>query len=380
MNNALIVGGSNGLGAAFVRELQLCGCKRICILDKIQPQSSGLSIRYFPIDLSKDNLQILDQFDDIDTLIITAGIGRLAPFDTFPDIEIQKTFQINTLSVIRIIRHFYGKLKSNSVFYCAVVSSIAGIVSSPLFSLYSATKAAVFRFLESINIELEKENTKNRILNVCPGVLQGTSFYGGATNLSSLECLAHIILEKLKKRDTLFIPQYDEVYRTVIDRYINDAHQFGLDSYNYKVESGRVNSISSVTIGYLSGTFDLFHIGHLNLLKRAKEYCDCLVVGVHRDASHKGKKTFISFAERFEIVRSIKYVDKVIESRPEDIDLYDELQYNYLFVGSDYKNTERFNRYEKYFEEKNVEIIYFPYTQGTSSSQLRTVIENNIVK
>jgi glycerol-3-phosphate cytidylyltransferase len=376
MKKALIVGGSNGLGAAIVYELQSQGCERIYILDRIQPLSYDSHVTHLNIDLSKDDLHILDQFDDIDILVIAAGIGRIAPFDTFSDIEIQKTFQINALAIIRIIHHFYGKLKGNSVFYCAIVSSIAGIVASPLFALYSATKAAVFRFVESINIELEKEGTENRILNVCPGTLQGTSFYGGQTDFSSLQSLSRIIVEKLKNRDTLFIPQYDEVYRAVINRYIDDAHQFGLDSYDYKINSGRVNPASKITVGYLSGTFDLFHIGHLNLLRRAKDCCDYLIVGVHKDGSHKKKLVFIPFEERCEILRNIRYVNQVIESKPEDMDVYKDIKYDFLFVGSDYKGTARFERYAKYFADKNVKIVYFPYTQGTSSTKLRGILDS----
>ncbi len=133
-----------------------------------------------------------------------------------------------------------------------------------------------------------------------------------------------------------------------------------------------------VRIGYLSGTFDLFHIGHLNLLRRAKEYCDYLVVGIHKDASHKGKEAFIPYDERCDIVRNIKYVDKVIQSLPEDDEVYRQgiVKYDYLFVGSDYKGTERFNRYEAYFADKNVSIVYFPYTKGTSSTRLRDALDS----
>ena len=130
------------------------------------------------------------------------------------------------------------------------------------------------------------------------------------------------------------------------------------------------------TIGYLSGTFDLFHIGHLNLLKRAKEHCDYLVVGIHKDASHKGKETFIPFDERCEIVKHIDYVDEVIQACREDSDVWEIVKYDFLFVGSDYKGTERFNRYEEFFKDKGVKIIYFPYTTGTSSTQLRKVIDS----
>ena len=139
---------------------------------------------------------------------------------------------------------------------------------------------------------------------------------------------------------------------------------------------GRFNDKPQIVVGYLSGTFDLFHIGHLNLLKRAKQHCDFLVVGIHKDASHKGKSTFIPYEERVEIIRSIKYVDRVIPSEPEDSDIYIKniVKYDRLFVGSDYKGTERFNRYEAFFADKGVEIIYFPYTQGTSSTQLRDAL------
>lgn len=105
-------------------------------------------------------------------------------------------------------------------------------------------------------------------------------------------------------------------------------------------------------------------------------YCDYLVVGVHRDGSHKGKEVYIPFEERMEILRSISFVDEVIESEKEDSDIYSKgiVLYDMLFVGSDYKGTERFNSYEEYFKDKGVQIIYFPYTKGTSSTQLRAAL------
>ena len=136
----------------------------------------------------------------------------------------------------------------------------------------------------------------------------------------------------------------------------------------------------TIKIGYLSGTFDLFHVGHLNLLERAKKYCDYLVVGVNESAAHKGKVTFIPLEERMRIVGAIGIVNKVIVAYPEDSEAWDEIKYDYLFVGSDYKGSERFNRYEEYFADKNVEIIYFPYTQGTSSTKLREVLDKSVSK
>jgi glycerol-3-phosphate cytidylyltransferase-like family protein len=101
-----------------------------------------------------------------------------------------------------------------------------------------------------------------------------------------------------------------------------------------------------------------------------------LVVGIHKDASHKNKDAFIPFDERCEIVKNIKYVNEVVESTPEDTDMYEKLKYNFLFVGSDYKGTERFERYERYFADKNTKIIYFPYTRQTNSTKLRAKLDN----
>ena len=135
-----------------------------------------------------------------------------------------------------------------------------------------------------------------------------------------------------------------------------------------------------MTIGYLSGTFDLFHIGHLNLLRRAKEQCDYLIVAVHDSGKWKGKETFIPFEERKESVGACRYVDKVVDSPVEDSDAWVLYHFDKLFVGSDYKGTERFNRYEEYFKDKGVEIVYFPYTQSTSSTQIRALVSAALEK
>jgi len=243
-----------------------------------------------------------------------------------------------------------------------------------MFSVYAASKAAICRFIESVNIELEESGTQNRILNVSPGSVKGTRFNGGDNDLSQTVQLAQSIIAQLKNRSVLFIPEYETVYRQVIERYQQNAHMFGLSSYQYKKNSQRVQNTHKVVIGYLSGTFDLFHVGHLKLLERARKQCDYLIVGVHPDASHKGKETFIPFEDRKAVVGACKYVDKVVTSCAEDSDAWDKWHYHRLFVGSDYKGTERFARYEEYFADKNVEIIYFPYTQGTSSTQIRKTV------
>ena len=139
------------------------------------------------------------------------------------------------------------------------------------------------------------------------------------------------------------------------------------------MSTGRDNNKKTV-IGYLSGTFDLFHVGHLNLLRRARENCDYLIVGVHDSGSWKGKETFMPFEERKAIIAGCRYVDEVIDAWVEDSDAWEQLHFDRLFVGSDYQGTPRFQRYEDFFRDKGVEIIYFPYTQSTNSTQIRKTI------
>ena len=376
MRSALVIGGSNGIGMAIALELATMH-GRVTIADKVVPDVALPSnVEYKEINLLSNRFEFLSEYNDIDTLIITAGFGRVTRFENIADKEIDNSFQVNAIALTHILRHYFSRMLQSKDFYCAVMGSIAGLVSSPLFALYGATKAALCSLTESLNVELEKSGANNRILNVSPGSIKGTRFNGGDNDLTETSSLAKEIIQRMYSRSTLYIPQYEEIYKGVIDRYQTDSHQFGLDSYDYKMACGRFNDKPQIVVGYLSGTFDLFHIGHLNLLKRAKQHCDFLVVGIHKDASHKGKSTFIPYEERVEIIRSIKYVDRVIPSEPEDSDIYVKniVKYDRLFVGSDYKGTERFNRYEAFFADKGVEIIYFPYTQGTSSTQLRDAL------
>ena len=375
---AVVIGGSNGIGLSVARRL-MAEKYHVIILDVCAPDPELLCLDAYTyhffdaLDPDGELLHELKEDESVEFLMITAGIGRVADFEYLHEAEIERTMRINAEATVKIIRTFYDRIKSNSPFYCGVMGSIAGLVSSPMFSVYAASKAAVCRFVESVNIELEDSGTPNRILNVAPGSIKGTRFNGGENNVEITRDLAEQIVEHVKNSETLFIPN-KEIYGDVLERYHQDAHEFGLSSYRYKRESGRSMNEKLVVIGYLSGTFDLFHVGHLNLLRRAKQKCDYLIVGVHPDASHKGKETFIPFDERMQMVGGCKYVDKVVPSCAEDSDAWELWHFNRLFVGSDYKGSERFARYEEYFNDKNVEIVYFPYTQGTNSTQIRKTV------
>jgi glycerol-3-phosphate cytidylyltransferase len=132
-------------------------------------------------------------------------------------------------------------------------------------------------------------------------------------------------------------------------------------------------------IGYTTGVFDLFHIGHLNILKRARLECDYLIVGITTDElamSIKGEKPFIPFEERVEIVEAIKFVDEVVpQTTYNKMKAWNNLKFDRMFVGDDWKNTKEWIQIEKDFSEYNVEIIYFSYTSHTSSTILRDILK-----
>lgn len=128
-------------------------------------------------------------------------------------------------------------------------------------------------------------------------------------------------------------------------------------------------------IGYTQGTYDLFHIGHLNLLKNAKENCDYLIVGINSDKlveNYKGKKVMIPQQERMQIVEALKVVDKVILCDSLDkMDIWKKCHFNKIFIGTDWKGSERWHQTELQLKAVNAEVIYLPHTDGISTSILQ---------
>ena len=135
-----------------------------------------------------------------------------------------------------------------------------------------------------------------------------------------------------------------------------------------------------IRIGYAPGAFDLFHIGHLNLLRQAKEQCDFLIAGVVADEvliQHKKVTPVIPLSERLEIVRNVRFVDMAHAAMTNDkTEIWKELRFNVLFKGNDWQGTEKGNRLERDFAALGVDVVYFPYTQATSSSALRRTLRN----
>ena len=135
----------------------------------------------------------------------------------------------------------------------------------------------------------------------------------------------------------------------------------------------------AVRIGYAAGAFDLFHVGHLNILRHAKEHCDFLIAGVVSDEMLRAVKhvePVIPTAERAEIVRSITYVDQVhVEDVPDKLETWRKLRFTHFFKGDDWRGTEKGARLEREFADVGVEVVYFPYTVHTSSTALRHALD-----
>jgi glycerol-3-phosphate cytidylyltransferase len=133
-----------------------------------------------------------------------------------------------------------------------------------------------------------------------------------------------------------------------------------------------------VRIGYAPGAYDLFHVGHLNILRHARSQCDYLIAGVVSDEMcelTKGVRPVIPLAERLEVVAGIRYVDDVYAERtPEKLDAWNDLRFTHIFKGDDWRGTAKGDKLESDFGTVGVEVVYFPYTMHTSSTQLRRAL------
>lgn len=239
MKKALVVGGANGIGLSIATELaNRTDIEIVYIVDKVPLSDEFANDKFeaYQFDLTQEDYSIFDKFQNIDTLMITAGFGRLSLFKDVDESMISLSFNVNTIPIMRLIKRFYNKLEAQQNFYCGVMVSIAGFMSSPFFSIYAATKAALKVFIESVNVELLKNGSSNQILNVSPGSLKGTSFTNGKTDLSVTAPMAQAIISELEKKSDLFIPQYEEVFKTVLQRYQDDFRKEGAHSYDYKLE------------------------------------------------------------------------------------------------------------------------------------------------
>ena len=239
----LVVGGANGIGLSIATELaKRAEVEKVYIVDKapLSEEFYHSKFTFYQFDLTDEDYSFFERFTDINALMITAGFGKLALFKDVPEQHIIDSFNVNTIPVLRLVKRFYNRLEDGeNDFYCGVMDSISGWMSSPFFAVYGATKAALKIFIESVNVELQKGGSNNVIMNVSPGTIKGSAFYGKENNLEILQDLTCDIIRHLEAKDDLFIPRYEEVFKEVLQRYHDDFRKEGTHSYDYKLNSNR---------------------------------------------------------------------------------------------------------------------------------------------
>ncbi len=161
-----MIGGASGIGLAAALQLAK-KYDKILIADRNKPQINvPANISAIEVDLLTTDFEWLESCGDVDALFYSAGFGRVAPFESLHPKEIDNSFTVNTIGALKVLNFFMPQLKSEKPFYCGIMVSIAGRVASPLFSVYSATKAALFRGIEEINTGLKMQGSENRILEI----------------------------------------------------------------------------------------------------------------------------------------------------------------------------------------------------------------------
>ncbi len=221
---------------------QLAKRENLYIIDKVVVSGEFVNPKFkcIQFDLTSEDFSIFDGFRDIDTLMITVGLGKLSLFKNIAEWYVINLFSVNYVEFVRAIHHFMDKFSGKEDFRCGVMVSIAGFMSSLFFTIYGATKAALKIFIESVNMELEKGGSTNCVLNVSPGSIKGTSFNNGKTDFSVIEDIEDEIIAHLEAKDDLFIPQHEEIFKNLLACYQADFREEGRHSNEYKKTSKRV--------------------------------------------------------------------------------------------------------------------------------------------
>lgn len=230
--------------------------------------------------------------------------------------------------------------------------------------------------------EMTKEETKelSTVFNQTESLLQKTFGYDKINYLCLMMVDHHVhfhVIPRYENPSLLEGISYPDKYWPGPANILETIQEEGIVE---KIRLSLKNNVEKKprVIGYTTGVFDLFHIGHLNILKQAKEHCDYLIVGVTTDEitnRMKGKFPIIPFEERIKIVENIKCVDLVIAKESLDnLDVWNQLRFNVFFKGDDWKGTEKGVLIEKKFANVGVSVKYFPYTKGTSSTHLKKVL------
>lgn len=324
--------------------------------------------------ISKDFSNIENIVNDIaqinpDVIINCIGIGQIREFSELSRSEIESEFVVNAEFPTMIWKEInsFSNLK-----FALNISSVSADLPSPMFASYSASKAYISKIIETINAE-NFVNDKEFVITDAHlfNFKNSHNFSNGNNDVDpfSVDRIAFVLKAMFNKERKVFEEQFTEVKKRSEINYEN----FVRKSYEDKKE--RVSK--KFNIGYLTGSFDMFHFGHINLIRRASHLCDSLVIGIHQNGDRKGVKFVHSLDERILNLKSLRFVSEVIVTSGEDDADWELVKYNTLFVGSDYKGTDRFEKYEKSLDGK-AKIVYLERTAGVSSTQLRELEDRKI--
>ena len=237
MKKIVIIGGTSGLGLSLAIELRnRFSNSNILVVGKTKPLDlcDKFSLDFLQIDLSSPHYD-WNFCSDSNFIVYAAGVGRITPFDEIEEKDINSTISVNATNAIHLINSKKKELISVNSCQISVVTSIAGKIPSPLFALYAASKALVSSYISSINIELAKRETKNLILEIAPGYIEGTALYGNKTNLDKLIEVSKTILDEIENKKNLIIPQNEKMYLEIIEKAHKNPIEFGNQSYDYKI-------------------------------------------------------------------------------------------------------------------------------------------------
>lgn len=237
MKKIVIIGGTSGLGLSLAIELRNRFSKaKILIVGKIKPTDlcTKFSLDFLKIDLSSPYYD-WKFCSDSNFIVYAAGVGRLTSFEKIDEKEINSTICVNATNAIHLIHSKKKELISADSCQISVITSIAGKIPSPLFALYAASKALLGSYISSINIELSKKETKNRIIEIAPGYIEGTALYGKKTNLEKLTSVSKTILNEIENKKYLIIPKDEKKYLEILERAHKNPLEFGNQSYDYKL-------------------------------------------------------------------------------------------------------------------------------------------------
>lgn len=238
MKKIVIIGGTSGLGLSLAIELRNRFInKNILVVGQTRPKDlcDKFNLDFLKIDFSSPHYD-WNFCSDSNFIIYSAGVGQITNFDEIEEKDINRTISINATNVIHLINSKKKELISINSCQISVVTSIAGKIPSPLFALYAASKALVSSYISSINIELKKRKTKNRIIEIAPGYIEGTALYGEKTNLDKLNNVSKTILDGIEKQKYLIIPKDEKLYLEILERAQKNPLEFGIQSYDYKLE------------------------------------------------------------------------------------------------------------------------------------------------